>query len=56
MASNSSNWLEKQISTVKDPQRIILIAAIVSNKNRKLLEDSGLPLRHIDNLHSVLTD
>ena len=48
----SETWLEKQMFSIKDIKKIILVSAILSNQD--LVEECGLSRRHIQSLHDSL--
>ena len=48
----SESWLERQMFSVKDVKKIILVSAILSNPD--LVEECGLSRRHIQSLHDSL--
>ena len=48
----SETWLEKQILSIKDIQKSILVSAILSNQD--FVEECGLSRRHIQSLHDSL--
>ena len=48
----SETWLEKQMLSIRDFKKIILVSAILSNQD--LVEECGLSRRHIQSLHDSL--
>ena len=48
----SETWLEKQMFSIKDIKKIILVSGILSNQD--LVEECGLSRRHIQSLHDSL--
>ena len=50
--TSSESWLERQIFSIKDVKKIILVSAILSNPD--LVEECGLSRRHIQSLHGSL--
>ena len=48
----SETWLEKQMFSIKDIKKIILVSTILSNQD--LVEECGLSRRHIQSLHDSL--
>ena len=48
----SETWLEKQMLSIRDIKKIILVSAILSNQD--LVEECGLSRRHIQSLHDSL--
>ena len=48
----SGTWLEKQMFSIKDIKKVILVLAILSNQD--LFEECGLSRRHIQSLHDSL--
>ena len=48
----SETWLEKQMFSIRDIKKIILVSAILSNQD--LVEECGLSRRHIQSLHDSL--
>ena len=48
----SETWLEKQMFSIKDIKKIILVSTILSIQD--LVEECGLSRRHIQSLHDSL--
>ena len=48
----SETWLEKQMFSIRDIKKIILVSTILSNQD--LVEECGLSRRHIQSLHDSL--